>query len=527
MKPPTGAATFFSSFRFRLFAIFTSVTLLVTAIFVSYRVFSEIRLQRDQATAHLRMLAANLAERIPLPLFAEDKEALSRMTRDAVGIYGVYSVTVTKRNNVMLELRQPRPLPDDKLISVTAPVFSNPLAVSPEDALTGRNERMGTRIGTVRLEMSAEKLQQNARRFVMSALVLSFLYWITVSLLCYLALRRVTRSFKTLMEGLETMRSGNLAVKVRVEDDDEAGRAAMAVNELGAALLEREAENRRLNAELLGAMQLEVREEKKWMMAKLIETNRMTSLGLLASSMAHEINNPNASIRLAGQYLARAWKDAMPLLQQTSLEEGDFALGGVPFSVARDKVNECNVVIERNTKRISQVVEDLRSYSLGKSNQLHPGVNVNSVINSAMTIIRSHVKHTETIISTDLDGNIPLITASYHQLEQVAINLMLNAVQAVPDGKGKIVVKTLSDRERGEVSISVSDDGEGIKPEVREKLLEPFFSTRIEKNGSGLGLFVANFIVTAHNGRLVFDSTPGRGTTVTVHLPITPPAQSA
>ena len=528
MKLSAKLSGILSSFRFQLFAIFTTVTIIVTIVFVSLYIISEIRTQRDQAAAGLRMLAMNLAERIPLSLFAEDKTALLRMARDTLEISGLYSITITTRDNkTMVELRRPVSVPADELLVATIPVFSHPLAPSPEDALTGGHKHVGTRIGIVRLEMDTRKLSQNNRRLIMTAAVLSLAYWIIVSSLCYLALRKVIRSFNALMDGLKTMRSGNFKVRIDVERDDEPGRAAVAVNELGEALLEREAENRRLNGELVRAMRLEVQEEKKQMMAKLIEANRMTSLGLLASSMAHEINNPNASIRLAGQYLTRAWKDALPLLQQTSREEGDFALGGVPFSAAQDKIRECNTIIERNTKRIAQVVEDLRSYSLGKSNELHPGVNINQVVNAALTIIRSHGKHTGTNIITGLAADIPLITGSQHQLEQVVVNLLLNAIQAMPDGKGKIIAGTLYDQNSREVRIVVSDEGEGILPELRERLLEPFFSTRIEKKGSGLGLFVANFIVTNHGGRLNFDSTPGRGTTVTVHLPITPPAKSA
>jgi len=527
MQLPASLSGFLASFRFRLLAIFTVVTALATSFFVSLYVISEIRSQRSQAAASLQMLAVNLAERIPLPLFAENRRALSQLAQDTAEISGLYSVTITTRNEkTLVSLRRPNSVPQADLLTATVPVISHPMVTSPEEALTGKRDSAGIKIGQVRLEMDTLQLKENSRRLIMTAALISFVYWIVVSVLCYLALRKVTRSFNALMQGLRTMRTGNFEARIEVENADEPGRAACAVNELGASLLEREAENRRLNEELVRAMRLEVQEEKKQLMAKLIETNRMTSLGLLASSMAHEINNPNASIRLAGQYLARAWKDALPLLVETAGEEGDFVLGGLPFSTARNNIQECCATIDRNTERIAQVVQDLRSYSLGERNLLHPGVNINQVVKAALTIVRSHGKRTDITIGADMNDDVPLITGSQHQLEQVVVNLLMNALQAMPDGKGMIAVRTSHNRDNNEVLVEVCDEGEGIPVELRERLLEPFFSTRIEKGGSGLGLFVANFIITAHNGRLEFDSVHGNGTTVTIHLPTKPPVQT-
>ncbi len=528
MGLPASLSWFFASFRFRLFAIFTAVTALATTFFVSLYVISEIRSQRNQAAANLQMLAVNLAERIPLPLFAENRGALLQLAQDTAALSGLYSVTITTRNaKTLVTLRQPILVPQADLLSATVPVISHPMVTSPEEALTGKQDASGIKIGTVHLETDTLKLKENSRRLIMTAALISFAYWIVVSVLCYLALRKVTSSFNALMQGLRIMRTGDFEAKIEVESDDEPGRAACAVNELGASLLEREAENRRLNEELVRAMRLEVQEEKKQLMAKLIETNRMTSLGLLASSMAHEINNPNASIRLAGQYLTRAWRDALPLLVKAAEDEGDFVLGGLPFSIARNNIQECGATIDRNTERIAQVVQDLRSYSLGERNLLHPGVNINQVVKAALTIVRSHSKRTDITIVADMNDDVPMITGSLHQLEQVVVNLLMNALQAMPAGKGMIAARTSYNQVSNEVMIEVCDEGEGIPPETRERLLEPFFSTRIDKGGSGLGLFVANFIVTAHNGRLKFDSVPGNGTTVTIHLPTTQPSKTA
>jgi len=175
--------------------------------------------------------------------------------------------------------------------------------------------------------------------------------------------------------------------------------------------------------------------------------------------MAHEINNPNGSIRLANQYLARACKDALPLLQQIAAEEGDFNLGGLPFSLARGELVNCSATIERSTERIAQVIQDLRSYSLGARNEFVSDVDIKQVITGALTIVRSHGKYTGMTFSTDAAADIPSITGSQHQLEQVLINLLLNAVQATPGGKGQVTVQACFDRANDQVRISVKDEG--------------------------------------------------------------------
>lgn len=527
MKLRSRLTGFRASFRFRLFIIFTLLTALITLLFSFMYIVKEVRNQRRLAADKARMLATHLAESVRLPLYAENREALLLLAEDTARYPEIHAVVIrTNEGRVLADFHRPTAPPLGDLLSETVEVRSNPLGAAPETAFTGGNAS-GAQVGWVRLDLDTSGLKQTIRQTIVSSCLLALGFWLTGSLLSYLALRQVTRSFNALMKGLETMRTGNFAVKIRVERDDEPGRAAAAINELASALQQREQENKRLQEELIDAMRLEVKEEKRLLMAKLIQTNRMTSLGLLASSMAHEINNPNATIRLAGQYLDRAWRDALPLLQQVSKEEGDFSLGGVPFSAASNNIVDCCATIDRNSERIAHVIQDLRSYSLGERNAFRHDVNINHVVGSALTIIRSHGKHNDTAIVAETAADIPVITGSHHQLEQVVVNLLLNAVQALPEGKGKVTVETSLNPASQEVHVTVRDEGEGIPPELRERLLEPFFSTRIDKGGSGLGLFVASFIVNEHNGSLEFSSTPGAGTTVTVRLPLRPPLPRA
>lgn len=261
-------------------------------------------------------------------------------------------------------------------------------------------------------------------------------------------------------------------------------------------------------------------EERRNVMAKLIQTNRMTSLGLLISSIAHNINTPNGAIKLAAQHLAGSWKDALPILEQVTREEGDFTLGGLPFGVAKGEIRGATESILNNADRVERVIQDLRTYNLGERNELRPGVSVNRVVEEALTIIRAHGRQGEISITPALAPDLPKTTGNQYQLEQVVVNLLLNAMQSMPDNKGTITIRTEYSAETAEVNIVVTDEGDGIKPEVRKHLFEAFFTTRIDKGGSGLGLYISNFIVLEHKGRLTIESGQKGGTVATVHLPV-------
>ena len=336
-----------------------------------------------------------------------------------------------------------------------------------------------------------------------------------------LLLERVTKSFNLLMEGVKGIERGDLTTRIPVESGDEPGRAAKAINGLAESLVRREEENLRLQQERDSALRLEVQEEKKQIMARLIQTNKMTSLGLLVSSMSHEINNPNATIGLSAHYLSLAWRDALPLLRRIAEEEGDFSLGGIPLSESEHEIIGCVDKIHANSRRIAQVVQDLRNYSIGMDSMFTPDIDVNVLVASAHTILRCYNRVNESNLQLDAGTDLPRITGNQQQLEQVVVNLLMNALQSLPKGKGNVRLATAYDEPANEVTISVTDDGEGIAEEVRERLLEPFVSTRISDGGSGLGLYISNFIINEHKGRLEFRSEVGKGTTVTIRLPAT------
>lgn len=511
---------FRASFRSRLFLIFTGLTGLIFAAFVVVLITGEIRNYKVHATEKAQLLASLLAGNITLHLYSGNGAELQRHASEMLSSPQVVRVVIhNHEQKLLVNVTAPGATTTTKLITATVPVFSSATSPSAEEALGGFKQPASLPLGSVSVSINTANMAETVRSALIKSGGMALLFWLAVVAACYPALRRVTRSFNSLTLGLETMRTGNYSAKIAVDMDDEVGRAAQAVNQLAETLEVREAENRQLQEELVRAVQLEAQEERQKIMAKLIQTNRMTSLGLLISSMAHNINTPNGAIKLAAQHLISSWKDAMPILEQVTKEEGDFTLGGLPFGIARGEIKGASESILNNANRVERVIQDLRTYNVGERSDLSPGVSINRVVEEALTIIRAQGRQGEITITPSLALQLPTIVGNQYQLEQVVVNLILNAMQATPNSRGIVTVQTSYVVDTDEVAIIVTDEGEGISPEVRKHLFEAFYTTRIDKGGSGLGLYISNFIVSEHKGRLTVESLPGHGTVATVAIP--------
>lgn len=516
---------FKAGFSSRLFLIFTFFTGIISIIFVFIFITGEINSYKERTTEKAHLLASLLAGRATLPLFSENIPELERLAREILATPAVTRITITNHENRrLLDIASPDFTSKQPVIESSVQVLTTSSTPSAETALLGGTFRptgSAAPLGSVVVAIDTSDRGEAIRSALFKTAGIAFFFWLAVIAACYPILQRVTRSFNTLIGGLDTMMGGNFSTKIIIDSDDEAGRAAQAINRLAAALEERDAENRNLQAELVNAMKLEVQQERKQIMAKLIQTNRMTSLGLLISSIAHNINTPNGAIKLAAQHVAASWKDALPILEQVTEEEGDFTLGGLPFGVAKIEIKGATESILNNANRVQRVIHDLRTYNVGERSELSPGVSVNQAVEEALTIIRAHGRQGEISITPTFATNLPLITGNQYQLEQVFVNLLLNALQSMTVGKGAVTIQTEFSPETSEVRITVTDQGEGIAPENREQLFEAFFSTKIERGGSGLGLYISNFIIGEHKGRITIEPHHLCGTIATVHLPVT------
>jgi len=264
---------------------------------------------------------------------------------------------------------------------------------------------------------------------------------------------------------------------------------------------------------------IRLEEEAREMQSRLIHMNKMASLGLVVSGVAHEVNNPNAYILANSELLAGAWQDALKILHEYREAHGEFLLGGLPFDQIAGHVPELYEGVVDGARRISEIVNNLKQFARddrGGGRQ----VDVNRTVQAAVSILQYELhKHTEHF-HLELGKDLPAVSANCQQLGQVTINLLMNACQALPSRACGIWLSTAFCPVAGEVTITVRDEGCGIAANDRARVLEPFFTTKLDSGGTGLGLSICRSIVKEHGGVLEFESEPGQGSTFVVRLPV-------
>ena len=261
-------------------------------------------------------------------------------------------------------------------------------------------------------------------------------------------------------------------------------------------------------------------EREKSHQRQLLQADRMASLGVLVSGVAHEINNPNYYITLNAKLVKRAWDEVVPILEQYYQENGEFDLAGIPYVEAHERIGQLIEGTSQGAMCIQKIVESLKNFARQDTGDLNQQVDVNSVVKSATLILGNLIKKSTRHFSVALGENLPTVQGNPQQLEQVLINLITNSCQALESRKEGIVVSTAYDGARNHLILTVRDEGEGITPENLRHIMDPFFTTKPHQGGTGLGLSVSYGIVKAHGGELDFVSAPGKRTTATITLPV-------
>lgn len=264
---------------------------------------------------------------------------------------------------------------------------------------------------------------------------------------------------------------------------------------------------------------IRMEEEAKVHQAQLIHANRMTSLGMIVSGVAHEINNPNNLVMFNAPMIAAAWRDAEPVLSRSFRADGDFIMGGLPYSEMRGIIPKLLEGIRDAACRIKSIVGNLKDYAGRDRSRRDLPVSVNEVVVNALAIIRHEVMRGTHLFSLDLADGLPPVAGSPQQLEQVLMNLVINALHALPDNRRGIRVSTSPGKASGTVEIRVEDEGTGIPPDVMAHITEPFHTTKLDNGGLGLGLSISSSIVKEHGGTMEFETEVGKGTRVRVILP--------
>ncbi len=252
---------------------------------------------------------------------------------------------------------------------------------------------------------------------------------------------------------------------------------------------------------------------------QLFRAAKMVSLGTLVSGVAHEINNPVTSALLNTQTLRKVWQGVLPILDAQSREQGDFRVGGMTYNQIRERMPDLLAHIEEGTRRVRDIVTDLKDFARETPAERTDDIDLNQVVPKALGLVSNLIKKSTQAFSVDYAPGLPRFKGSAQRIEQVVINLVMNACQALADSAGAVRVRTGAAPDGGGVFVEVRDEGQGMSAEALQRAKDPFFTTKRDGGGTGLGLAISDRIVRDHEGRMTFVSEPGKGTTVRVTFP--------
>ncbi len=253
---------------------------------------------------------------------------------------------------------------------------------------------------------------------------------------------------------------------------------------------------------------------------QLIQTDKLSSLGVLVAGVAHEINNPNSFIMLNIPILENIWQELVPILDKYQSTGEDFSLGSIPYSTARERVPILISAVREGSQRIKDIVTNLKDFARQDVSGMDQKVAINEAVRSSVTLTQNQIKKATHYFVLECAARLPAIRGNFQRLEQVIINLIINACEALPDSQKQISLTTALNEEQNHVLVQVKDEGIGMPADVLKNIKDPFFTTKRELGGTGLGLSISDSIIQEHGGTLTFESCVGQGTTATITLPI-------
>jgi len=357
-------------------------------------------------------------------------------------------------------------------------------------------------LGILHVEMSLARLEEMLRdgRRQMTWTVVSLML-ITVALTTGVVNRLIHRPVSRLREGTERISHGDLDTRIDVSGSHELSQLAEAFNRMAADL---KAARREVTewSERLEEKVVEKTEELRRAQRQVLQMEKMACLGKLSATVAHELNNPISGILTYAKLVDRE-------LQRLAFDP-----------TVKDELSEYLRLMEHECSRCGDIVKNLLLFARRRGSAEMEAVDIGKLLDRGLMLVRHHLQISDIELNRqELEGD-PMLEADAGQLEQALVALFVNAVEAMSGPGhhgGELTVRVGGDRES--LSIDVGDTGVGIHPDVLPHIFEPFFSTKHEESGVGLGLAVVYGIVQRHGGSIEVDSEPGRGTTFHLTLP--------
>lgn len=253
---------------------------------------------------------------------------------------------------------------------------------------------------------------------------------------------------------------------------------------------------------------------------QLYQASKMVALGTLVSEVAHEINNPNHFIMLNTPILREAWEGILPILNEYYRENGEFTVAGMDYTVMKSKIPLLLAGIEAGSNNILKIIQDLKEYVKKDLTGYDNDVDLNKIVESSLSLISHMIQKSTKYFFVSYDEKLPCIKGNFQRLEQVVINLVQNACQALKDREKAIRLTTSFEKSRGCVILLVEDEGIGIPEKNLPTIMDPFFTTKQDKDSLGLGLSITKRIIEEHGAKIIIESEEGKGTKIEVAFPV-------
>lgn len=357
-----------------------------------------------------------------------------------------------------------------RLLGIISPIYNEPSCWQSSCHAHAEDQNV---LGVLDLTLPLDEVDRQRRAGAMMVVALSAAVLLLISLIIYVLVRRfVLRPVELLVEATQRVAAGDLSSSVPVRSQDEIGQLAESFNDMTHRLADAQ--------------------------RQIFQSSKLASVGRLAAGVAHELNNPLTGVLTYSSFL----------LSQ----------------IEKPELREDLEVIVRETKRCRDIVAGLLDFSR-QTPSAPRWTDLNEIVHVASGMVRHHFALQKTRLLLDLQQDLPPVNIDSSQMEQVLVNLLVNAADAMPKHGGSVTVTTAPgaplatvDGEVSSVQLDVSDTGLGISREDLDKIFDPFFTTK-GTEGTGLGLAIVWGIVEEHGGDIRVSSAPGEGTRFTIRLP--------
>ncbi len=253
---------------------------------------------------------------------------------------------------------------------------------------------------------------------------------------------------------------------------------------------------------------------------QLYQSAKLASLGTLVSGVAHEINNPISTVTLNVQTFQSIWKHIDPVISQLNEVNHELLGTGIDFSEIERRIPKLLEDTADGADRIRRIVLSLRDFSGKGSPEMHDSININQASRRAVGLVNNLIKKSTTDFQQSYKDGLPEFIGNQQRVEQVIVNLLVNACQAMDHINNPIEFSTGLTEDGAAVYLEIHDRGVGMDEKVMGSIKDPFYTTKRDSGGIGLGLSISDTIVRDHGGRMIFTSQPDRGTTVRVIFPL-------